>query len=235
MTDGAADLDRFYELLRRLEAAIGGARTLADCHGRMGWPERGVYFFFEPGELRRVASPRVTRIGTHALTATSKATLWGRLAQHRGKGDGGGTHRGSIFRHHVGGALLRRDGDVFGPVAGTWGKRSSASREVRLAEHTHELEVSTYLRALPFLWVAVDDPPGRDSHRGLIERGSIGLLSRRVNPRADPPSASWLGQHALAPEIRTSGLWNVNHVDERYDPRFLTLLESRIIAVRPSS
>ena len=94
MTDPAADLDRFYALLARLEQAIGGTRTLADCHGRMGWPTRGVYFFFEPGEQRRNGAPRVTRVGTHALTATSKATLWGRLAQHRGRGSGGGDHRG---------------------------------------------------------------------------------------------------------------------------------------------
>jgi hypothetical protein len=85
MTDPAEDLGRFYELLGRLEGAIGGRRALADCHGRMGWPARGVYFFFEPGELRRNGTPRVTRVGTHALTATSKATLWGRLAsRYRG-------------------------------------------------------------------------------------------------------------------------------------------------------
>lgn len=48
----AGDLDRFYELLRRLEAVVGGTRTLAACDGRMGWPTRGVYFFFEPGETR---------------------------------------------------------------------------------------------------------------------------------------------------------------------------------------
>jgi hypothetical protein len=92
--------------------------------------------------------------------------------------------------------------------------------------------VSAYLRALPFLWLAVDDPPGRTSHRGVIERGAIGLLSRRANPLADPPSPSWLGLHAVGPEIRTSGLWNVNHVDEPYDPSFLEVLETRIAAQR---
>jgi hypothetical protein len=75
MADPAADVHRFYALLGRLEEALGGSRTLADCHGRMGWPQRGVYFFFEPGELRRDGTRRVTRVGTHALTSTSKATL----------------------------------------------------------------------------------------------------------------------------------------------------------------
>jgi hypothetical protein len=230
----AADLDRFYDLLTQLEKALGGTRTLADCHGRMAWPQRGVYFFFEPGEQRRNGTPRVTRVGTHALTATSKATLWGRLAQHRGRGDGGGNHRGSIFRRHVGAALLTRDGDRSGTAAATWGKGSSAPRAVVLAEQLHEVAVSAYLRALPFLWLAVDDPPGRESHRGIIERGAIGLLSCRANPQADPPSSRWLGRHAIAPEIRTSGLWNVNHVDERHDRTFLDVLDAHLGALERS-
>ena len=230
MTDPAADLDRFYALLVRREQAIGGTRTLADCHGRMAWPTRGVYFFFEPGEFRRNGTPRVTRVGTHALTATSKATLWGRLAQHRGRGSGRRDHRGSIFRRHVGAALLARDSDPSNVAAASWGRGSSAPKEVRLAEHAHEVEVSAYLRSLPLLWLAVNDPPGRDSHRGLIERGAIGLLSLRVNPRADRPSPGWLGHHAPAPQIRTSGLWNVNHVDEPYDAGFLDVLEAHVTA-----
>ena len=56
--------------------------------------------------------------------------------------------------------------------------------------------------------------PAADSHRCIIERGAIGLLSWRVNPAADPPSPTWLGIHAVAVHIRTPGLWNVNHVDE---------------------
>jgi hypothetical protein len=36
------------------------------------------------------------------------------------------------------------------------------------------------------------------------------------------------GDHAVAPEIRTSGLWNVNHVDEPYDPVFLDVLAAHI-------
>jgi hypothetical protein len=58
MSDAAVDLDRFYSLLRQLETALGGTRMLADCHGRLGWPQRGVYFFFEPGEFRRNGAPR---------------------------------------------------------------------------------------------------------------------------------------------------------------------------------
>ena len=48
----AADLARFYRALGRLEAVVGGKRRLSDCDGRMQWPVRGVYFFFEAGECR---------------------------------------------------------------------------------------------------------------------------------------------------------------------------------------
>ncbi len=54
---------------------------------------------------------RVVRVGTHAVTTTSRTTLWNRLSQHRGVAKtGGGNHRGSIFRLIVGTALKRRDG-----------------------------------------------------------------------------------------------------------------------------
>jgi hypothetical protein len=43
------DLVGFYSILESLERQIGGRRILADCHGRMKWPQRGVYFFMEEG------------------------------------------------------------------------------------------------------------------------------------------------------------------------------------------
>jgi hypothetical protein len=69
------DLFRFYDLLDRLKQRVGGRRLLSECHGRMAWPQRGVYFFMENGEERAESGSglRVVRVGTHALTATSKA------------------------------------------------------------------------------------------------------------------------------------------------------------------
>src|SRR5260370_30047600 len=69
MSDGRLqDLIRFYSILNQLENAIGGARALADCHGRMKWPARGVYFFREGSENRSDTGegPREVRVGTHA-------------------------------------------------------------------------------------------------------------------------------------------------------------------------
>ena len=98
------DIRRCYEILESLEKRVGGKRTLANCTGHMGWPDRGVYFFFEPGEMRTTSGTgmRVVRVGTHALKDGSRTTLWNRLRQHQGTLKiGGGNHRGSKFRHHV--------------------------------------------------------------------------------------------------------------------------------------
>jgi hypothetical protein len=106
-----ADLVRFYEILLSLEHTLGGKRILADCDRRMVWPDRGVYFVFEPSEARSDTGngPRVVRVGTHALKAGSGTSLWQRLSQHRGiTSTGGGNHRGSIFRLLVGSAIKKR-------------------------------------------------------------------------------------------------------------------------------
>ena len=235
--DRRRELDRFYELLDELEAATGGRRLLADCHGRMGWPDRGVYFFFEKGEVRADrATQRVVRVGTHALRP-SKSTLWKRLAQHRGTlggtFPGGGNHRGSIFRLHVGTALLARNSCWSDDTRRTWSVGSTADRATRETEHPLEQAVSDYIGQMPFLWLEVDDPPGPHSDRGVIEAGAISLLSNMKRVPIDAPSSEWLGHAADREAIRTSGLWNVNHVGDRYSSEFLATMERWVDRATP--
>ena len=227
------DIRRFYAVLVALEERNGGKRTLATAHGRMAWPERGVYFFFEPGEQRSNSGSgqRVVRVGTHALKELGTSGLWGRLRTHRGTLAGaylgGGNHRASIFRGHLGFALIARD-SWSTDVAGRWSADSSAPASTRRAELPLERAVSAHIRNMPFLVVGVEDPPGPRSARALIEANSIALLSNLGIPdqRIDPPSEQWLGRHSPHPEIRESGLWNVRHVEAAYDPGFLDILES---------
>ena len=222
------DLIRFYATLEQLESAIGGKRRLSGCHGRMDWPKRGVYFFFEHGELRSLSGngPRVVRIGTHALTLPPGTTLWSRLSQHRGvTSTGGGNHRGSIFRKLIGHALIVRYPEC---SIGTWGEGSSAPREIRVAESELERRVSIVIGEMPFLWLEVDDPPGPENRRGYIERNSIALLSSYIHPHGDPPSNDWLGLYCPREKVRRSGLWNQKHVEEDYDPEFLSELENLV-------
>lgn len=228
MNSRADDLDRFYGILDDLADRSGGPRRLVDCTRSSGWPERGVYFFFEPCEYRTGSDrPRVVRVGTHALRP-SKSTLWSRLSTHRGNRGGslpgGGNHRGSIFRLHVGTALLAT-GDWPDEVQASWGQGGTAPRPVRVQEYDLERAVSEYIGAMPFLWLEADDPPGVNSDRGVIEVGSIALLSNCDRLPIDPPSADWLGHHADRATIRASGLWNVNHVQDRHDQGVLDVLE----------
>lgn len=229
----AQDLDRLYLILGNLQERLGGSRYLRDCDGRSGWPERGVYFFFDDREPRHGGDgPRVVRVGTHGLRLTDRTTLWGRLRNHKGSArgvrPGGGDHRGSVFRFHVGAALLTRKDDPLGLLP-MWTSRSVSRVEGATREYEVEQEVSRYIGALPFLWIGVPDDPGPASDRGVIERNSIGLLST-AGCAIDSPRPSWLGHHAPAAAIGRSGLWNVRHVGDSYDPGFLVTLEHYVTA-----
>lgn len=181
-------------------------------------PRAGLYFFFENGELRPNGQPRVARIGTHALTATNNTTLWGRLRQHRGSAGrsnpGGGNHRGSIFRRHVGSALLAKRGNT--KLLASWMARQPLTG-YKDAERTVEVEVSLVIRAMPFLWLNVPTQTDGTSARGFLERNLIALLSTMAGC-AEGPNPGWLGSHAVASKVRDSSLWNVNHVDEQFHP-----------------
>jgi len=174
---------------------VGERRLLRDCQGTDGWPGRGVYFFYEDGEVRADGSRRVVRVGTHALTVTSRSTLWGRLRQHRGhlagSHPGSGNHRASVFRRHVGSALIRR-GDWPDTLLDSWLDRHRPVEDRAIQESQIELEVSRYIGAMPFLWLAVPDRPDGTSERGYVERNSIALLSSRTGPDRTSPARAGL-------------------------------------------
>jgi hypothetical protein len=220
-------LVRFYSLLDRLNDKIGGARRLADCSGRMIWPKRGVYFVQEQGENRSDTGdgPRIVRVGTHAVRARSRATLWGRLSQHRGSlKTGGGNHRGSIFRLLIGEALIKEE-DLVCPM---WGVRNAAMADVRRAEADVERRVSQIIRNMRVLWLAIDDESGPGSRRAYVERNSIALLSNYNKPAFDAPSRGWLGRSCSREPIKKSGLWNQDHVEKTCDGRFLDTLDQMV-------
>ena len=235
MADLAGDTVRFYELLERLARRVDGPRRLQTCNGLMSWPTRGIYFFFERGEYRSTSgkSLRVARIGTHALKSGAKSTLWRRLSQHRGSTrTGGGNHRGSIFRLLVGSALANQSRT---PLPDSWGVSSSVrgaaqklgveSSAIKEAEADLERRVSAYIGQMPLLWLPVDDAPGPESDRDVLERNSIALLSGYHSRAVDSPSLEWLGNSSDREPVRRSGLWNNRHVDAAYDPSFLDLME----------
>lgn len=219
--DYLSDLDRFYAALLRLERGLGGKRILGNCSGKQSWPVSGVYFFFEEGELRHSTQmQRVVRVGTHRVSAGSKATLWNRLRNHRGTLNGLGNHRGSVFRLHAGAAMANRDPALFLP---SWGKGGKPKQEEQILERC----VSEYLGQMSLLYLAIDDPTGPASDRAYIERNSIGLLAGKGG-LVDLPSPAWLGLSSPDQRIRLSGLWNLDFLDHSYDPKFLDILEAYV-------
>jgi len=148
---------------------------------------------------------------------------------HLGSKSGSGNHRGSIFRLHLGHALLNKENCTIP----TWGVGSVAPPELRSdlvaqeAEATWEKKVSDRIGAMTILWVDVPDEPSAASMRAYIERNAIALLSNHHSPIA-PASEAWLGRHSAREEIRTSLLWNLKHVNKEYDPAFLDVLEQAI-------
>jgi hypothetical protein len=167
------DLKSFYESLDLLTQGVGGSRKLGECSYSTGWPHHGVYFFFEHGEHRSDSGTglRVVRVGTHAIKPTSMTTLWDRLCNHRGHVKGqGGNHWTSIFRHHVGAAILEQQPELTCP---SWyGERRDAAQEQDL-----EAMVSEVIRAMPFVWIDIGNEAGGHRQRDYVERNAIALLS----------------------------------------------------------
>ena len=166
------------------------------------------------------------RVGTHAVTRDAKSTLWQRLSQHRGPlKSGGGNHRGSIFRILVGMALIEKDNLKMLE----WGIGKKATKDILDSEHQLEQKVSQVIRNMPFIWLEIDDEPGKNSKRKFIERNSIALLSNcwETN-KIDPASHTWLGNYCAPEFVRLSGMWNQDHVIEKCHPDFLEELDKLV-------
>lgn len=221
-------LDRLYELLEEQAEVIGGRWRLPDCSGDDHWPQHGVVFFFQPGELREDGqTPRVVRVSTHATTPSSKTRLWDRLRSDRGSisgaNPGSGNHRASALRRHIGRALIERDG--YPEAAASWGSAGSVDAETKQREMELEIAVSRIVADMEFIWLAV--PEAEDRH--AIEKGAVALLSNRDREPVDPPGPEWIGHYA-GPVISASGLWNVDFTREQPDPAVLDVLRRHIEA-----
>jgi hypothetical protein len=219
-------LEEFYGLLEEQAEGIGGHWTLPDCSGDDYWPDKGVVFFFEPGELRADGeSLRVVRVATHALNPTSKAKLWDRLRSDRGtisgSNPGSGNHRTSAFRRLVGRALIARDG--FPEAAETWGSMARLTADAKERELPLEIEVSAQLAKMSFVWMAVPELEDRVA----IERGAVALLSNLNREPIDPPSSEWLGLYG-GEIVAGSGLWNQDYTEHLPEPQLLELLRKNL-------
>jgi hypothetical protein len=133
-----SDIDEFYRILDQLTARLGGPQYLRDCTGSSGCPPQGVYFFYEDGEHRIDGRRRMVRVGTHALAATSKATLWGRLRQHRGQLAGPCRSCGSAFPAEPTAATSRTTASRCCPASAA---AQTCPARTRLGRHAERAEI----------------------------------------------------------------------------------------------
>ena len=161
----------------------------------------GLYFFYEDGETsRHAAAGRVVRVGNHPK---KQACLVSRLRAHYS-----GNKNSSVFRRILGGALLRRRDPDSPCLAPSPGKGHWEHQNDKACERCQPLEeeVSQLLRrSFRFRCVEVVD----QAERNDLEKVLIATIA------ACPvcgPSAAWLGRRAYSDKVRSSGLWNSDHV-----------------------
>lgn len=124
---------------------------------------------------------------------------------------------------------MARDERVDGLLDAWLGSRRAPEWAVEEAQV--ERMVSAYIGGMPFLWLEVPTLRDGTSPRGHIERNCIALLSCATGA-GDQPSQGWLGHRAASVKVTRSGLWNVNHVEEAYDPAFLGVLTELVRQAR---
>lgn len=159
-------------------------------------PHDGIYFFYEKGEVRHDGNPRIVRIGTHK----KQGRLPGRLRDHYRS-----NRYGSIFRWHLGRALLRlqaaNDQDI-----NTWEVKKGLKMPEVEQEVSRWMQANTSFCCLPVPCI---------SDRLALEAWLIATLAVCDTCH---PSPHWLGYWSPEETIRLSGLWNVDHLNKYFEP-----------------
>ena len=183
-------------------------------------PLNGVYFFYEEGEIWGHGGEklRIVRIGTHKGKNFRK-----RIAEHFlinekkmifDRNNPKPSDR-SIFRKNIGRALLNKNKDHyleiweidFLPRANR--DKYSGLRDIE-KEKSIEKQITEILRNnFFFRFVIIENEDERIGSKGL-ESKLIGTVSRCTMCK---PSMNWLGNYSLKKQIRTSGLWLIQHLN----------------------
>ena len=186
-------LNKFYELINKLEKFESIDEFLKSEQKY----SKGVYFFFDPAEKINNGYNRIIRVGSHGLSGKSNSTLKGRLRQHKGFLNGGGNRRVSVFRRHVGNAIIK--------------KENFDEKEVQ--DEVLEKMISDYINSLPLAVLLFEDDADK---RRIFEKNSIRILSNC----SENFNKDWLGSFSIDEKISKSGLWNIQHVNinnEKYN------------------
>ncbi len=216
------DLDMFYRLLDWYEHQEDNRIAIGQVSRNL-LPARGWCFFYEKGECRQNLSvQRVVRVESH-YEYDDKNSIYNQILTHRGNiagvYSGGGNHRISVLRKHIGTAIMNK----LNRSCTTW-ENDKANTSTRKKEHWLELLVSEETSSMEVLVVPIEDSnPERIAK--YIEQNAIALLSNFNKKPMDGPSSDWLGNYCSNTLVRGSGLWNSNGVMYQYDRHFMEIFE----------
>lgn len=173
-------------------------------------PKNGIYFFYEDGEkcdINGVITDRIVRVGTHQADNRFRD----RIRNHY-RGD----KNSSVFRTHVGSAIINRNKTLSINI-NEWMKHMTPT-----INDIEELINEAFKEKFKFRCISVQSK----DERLYIEERLITTLSHWNFS----PSNHWLGHFAERKEIRSSGLWNVQHIDGQniMNEQDLTILKEKI-------
>lgn len=185
----------------RLHQILSALPTFPITRPPAGLPENGVYFLFENGEAGH-GIERIVRVGSHNRDGNLATRLREHLTRNKDR---------SIFRQHIGHALLRRSNDPYTEIWQinfTTRKSRESKSHLRNESRQQEIEaaVSTYIEGA--FHVRVLSAANAQSATNL-EKLCIAAVSSCGTCQ---PSRSWLGLDARDRRIRESGLWQIQHL-----------------------
>jgi len=157
--------------------------------------QNGIYFWYEKGEIRQGDGQRVARVGAHE----KPNRLHARIKEHYGP-----NREGSVFRKHLGGAIMGRKREPESEIK-EWYNARKSPRFNDQRFRNYEAQVPSQVKLGNYRVLKIDD----QNERMQMEEKLIALFSHCKHCR---PSETWLGNNAYRKEIRDSGLWNVDHV-----------------------
>jgi len=180
------------DLCRRIHETVEPLPLFNKLTPRPMLPKNGIYFFYEKGEFSlETGKERIVRVGTHKSHNGFRKRIYSHFM---------GNKNGSVFRKHLGSALMRREGQNGGRLKQWLGQDTPTFKDV-------ENKVSAHLgENFSFRCIAVDNVQER---LDLEER----LIATLAYCPSCKPSKAWLGQFAANPKIRLCGLWNDQHVN----------------------
>lgn len=214
------DLDTLYGLLEDYEERAGRRIALSELSRKL-LPQGGCCLYWDPEEKRQETfKQRIVRVECYP---PEDDNMLSQLLKHRGTiagtYKGGGNHRQSLLRHHIGTALINKNQESYD----TW-EGDQANAAIRKKEHPLETMVSRVSSQMQVLVIPVKN---HDNVKlKYIEQNLIALLSNWGKKAIDPPSPGWLGHYCSNILVRDSGLWNTNGVMLHYEQQFLWLMSA---------